>query len=103
MKIILIFELIILFRGMSTTNNLVAFRDCYSRLHEFRTLAPSVNMMALTATATKATRDAIFDVLMMDNPYSIFESPHKENVSYVVEYMPRDADMEHYFGWLVEI
>jgi len=23
-------------------------------------------------------------------------------VSYVVEYMPRDADLEHYFGWLVE-
>lgn len=59
-------------------------------------------MIALTATATKSTRETIFDVLLMDNPYVIFESPNKDNIAYVVEYMARDADLEHYFGWLVD-
>ena len=89
-------------RGTSTNNNLLAFRDCYSRLHELRSFAPAVHMIALTATATKTTRETIFDVLLMDNPYVIFESPNKDNIAYVVEYMPKDADLEHYFGWLIE-
>lgn len=61
-----------------------------------------MNVIALTATATKATRDTIFEVLMMDNPHVVFESPNKENVAYSVQYMPKDADLEHYFDWLVE-
>jgi superfamily II DNA helicase RecQ len=48
-------------------------------------------MIALTATAAKSTRDIIFDVLLMDNPYVIFESPNKDNITYVVEYMARDG------------
>ena len=61
-----------------------------------------MNVIALTATATKATKDTIFEVLMMDNPHVVFESPNKENVAYSVQYMPKDADLEHYFDWLVE-
>ena len=57
-----------------------------------------MHTIALTATATKATRETIFDVLLMDNPYVIFESPNKDNIAYVVEYMPKDVDLEHYFG-----
>lgn len=80
----------------------MAFRECYSRLHEFRTLSPSVHIIALTATASKATRDVIFEVLMMNNPCVIFESPNKDNISYSVEYMSRDANLERYFSWLAE-
>jgi ATP-dependent DNA helicase RecQ len=59
-------------------------------------------MIALTATATKSTRETIFAVLLMDKPCVIFESPNKDNIAYVVEYMSRDEDLEHYFSWLVE-
>jgi ATP-dependent DNA helicase RecQ len=61
-----------------------------------------VHIIALTATATKSTRETIFAVLLMDNPCVIFESPNKDNIAYVVEYMSRDEDLEHYFSWLVE-
>ena len=38
----------------------------------------------------------------MDNPYVMFESPNKESIAYVVEYMPRDEDLEYYFCWLLD-
>lgn len=43
-------------RGTSYNNNMAAFRETYSELHELRSLAPSVKMIALTATATASTR-----------------------------------------------
>ncbi|KAK3734288.1 hypothetical protein QZH41_015131, partial [Actinostola sp. cb2023] len=76
--------------GTSNNSNKAAFRACYSKLHELRSLAPDINVIALTATATNATKNVIFDVLMMDTPCEIYESPSKANIAYVVEYMPRD-------------
>ncbi len=64
--------------------------------------AASSTANGCTATATKSTRETIFDVPLMDNPYVIFESPNKDNITYVVEYMARDADLDDYFDWLVE-
>lgn len=58
-------------------------------------------MIALTATATKLTKDTILNVLLMENPYEITESPNKSNVTYSVECMPKDSDHELYFEWLV--
>lgn len=78
------------------------FRECYSRLHELRTLAPSVKFIALTATATKTTRDVIYHVLKMKLPYLVYESPNKGNITYNVTYMPNDIDLDQYFGWLAE-
>ena len=59
-------------------------------------------MIAPTATATKLTKDTILSVLLMENPYEIKESPNKSNVTYSVEYMPKDSDHELHFGWLVD-
>ena len=59
-------------------------------------------MIALTATAIKLTKDTILNVLLMENPYEIKESPNKSNVTYSVEYMPKDSDHELYFGWLAD-
>ena len=59
-------------------------------------------MIAPTATATKLTKDTILSVLLMENPYEMKESPNKSNVTYSVEYMPKDSDHELYFGWLVD-
>ena len=59
-------------------------------------------MIALTATATKLTKDTILNVLLMDDPYEIKDSPNKLNVTYVVECMSKDTDLEFYFGWLID-
>lgn len=80
----------------------IAFRECYSRLHELLSLAPKVKIVALTATATTSTRDTIFNVLLMKSPYIVSEGPNKGNITYSVHYMERDMDVEHYFGWLAE-
>ena len=60
---------------------MAAFRTVYADLHELRTLAPSVRMMALTATATEATKETIIDVLRMTDIYEVAESPN----SWIVE------------------
>ena len=59
-------------------------------------------MVALTATATKLTKDTIQNVLLMENPYEITDSPNKQNITYVVEYMQKDTEHELYFGWLAD-
>lgn len=78
------------------------FRACYSRLHEFRSLTPKRPMIALTATAAKVTKDTIFDVLMLNNPKVICESANKTNISYSVEYIDQELEIEHYFSWIVD-
>ena len=37
------------------------------------------------------------DVLLMDNPHVIFESPGKPNVAYSVYYISEDKSLEDYF------
>ena len=81
---------------------MAAFRECYAHLHELRSLASNTIMVALTATATKLTKETILSVLLMENPDEIKESPNKLNVTYVVECMKKDSDHEMYFGWLVD-
>ncbi|CAB4043291.1 Werner syndrome ATP-dependent helicase [Paramuricea clavata] len=71
---------------------MAAFRDTYSKLHEMRALAPSVKMIALTATSTQHTRKIIMDVLLMENPYIVYESHNKPNIAYSVCYMPKEAN-----------
>ena len=61
------------------------FRMEFARLGEIRSLLPpSVNIMALTATATLATRKSIFKRLSMKHPEIISVSPHKSNIMYEV-------------------
>ena len=64
-----------------------------------RTLAPNVKLLALTATATESTREVIFDVLNIQAPYVVYESPNKGNITNSVTYMPNNIDFEQYFGW----
>ena len=44
--------------------------------------------MALMATATKEAKQTMIDVVKMKLVYEVAESPNKENVTYVVSYMP---------------
>ena len=58
------------------------FRTEYSRLGNMRSiLSPSVNVMALTATATKSTRQTICASLGMKDPVVVSIPPDKGNVT----------------------
>ena len=81
---------------------MAAFRETYSELHELRSLAPTVNILALTATATSCTRETITEVLLMKDCHVISESPSKTNIAYSVLYMGNDKPIEEYFQWLVD-
>lgn len=62
-----------------------SFREDYDRLGELRGLIPpSVNVMALIATASVFTRSKIIASLGMESPQLISVSPHKKNIFYVV-------------------
>ena len=65
-----------------------------------RSLVPaSVNMMALTATATTVTRQKIVRALCMKRCYSITTNPQKENVFYAIEVK---TDLQEAFAPIVE-
>ena len=81
---------------------MTAFRETYSELHELRSLAPTVNILALTPTATSSTRETITEVLLMKDSDVISESPSKTNIAYSVLYMGNDKPIEEYFPWLVD-
>lgn len=87
---------------MSHNTNMAAFRDAYSMLHEMRALALSVQIIALTATSTKHIKEIIMDVLQMKNPYLVYESPGKPNITYSACYMPKDSCIDGYFSWLAK-
>ena len=81
---------------------MAAFRETYFQLHEFRSLAPAVKIIALTATATSSTKKTIIDVLRMESPHTIFENPSKPNVAYSVYYIPKERMLDDYFQWLAD-
>jgi len=81
---------------------MAAFRECYGRLHELRSLAPNAKMIALTATPTKLTKETILNILLMEKPFEIQESPNKPNVTYIVKCMQKVDEHELYFEWLVD-
>ncbi|KAL5500654.1 hypothetical protein EMCRGX_G012248 [Ephydatia muelleri] len=62
------------------------FRQEFSNLGEIRCLiSPSINLLALTATATVTTRKKIQCILGMKDPVIIAVSPDKANMSYWVK------------------
>ena len=61
------------------------FRKEFSKIGEVRSIIPDhVNVMALTATATKRTRKYVCKKLSMSAPVVISQSPNKENIKYIV-------------------
>ena len=77
-------------RRTSQDNKMAAFCKSYSNLYELRSLAPNVPVVALTVTASKQTRDTVFNLLNMKNAVEIKESPNKLTVAYVVQYMDKE-------------
>ena len=63
-----------------------SFREEYSKLGELRSIVrDEVNFMALTATASRPTKECIFRSLSMLQPEMIYITPKKKNVMYSVK------------------
>lgn len=78
------------------------FRKEFSHLGDVRSLIPdTVRVMALTATATKSTRQAVVKVLKMVSPKVVSVSPNKPNIKYVVK-SNSNSSLEETFAPLVE-
>ena len=65
------------------------FRTAFADLGSIRSLLPStVNIMALTATATKATVSIVVSQLAMQDPAIIGLAPDRPNIKLVVDRCP---------------
>lgn len=77
------------------------FRREFANIGEVRSLIPdSVHLMALTATATVKTRNAICKTLGLVKPVIIAVSPNKPNIKYIVRADP--GTLEEGLAYLVE-
>ena len=82
-------------RGKDSTTE-EAFRKDYGRLSELRSLVHrDVPVIALTATATEATRNMIIKDLCMKDCVQILGDPNKSNIRYSVI---NDVDHEDLYG-----
>lgn len=62
-----------------------SFRKAFAEIGDMRSIVPSsVNVLALTATATKETYDVIVKRLSLENPAVIALPPFRNNISYSV-------------------
>lgn len=68
------------------------FRPAYQKFEKVRDLFPSIPIIALTATATKATRQIIKDSLRMKNPVEFIGSFDRPNLSFDI--IPSDASVD---------
>ena len=66
-----------------------SFRVAFASLGELRSSLPSsVNLMALTATATQSTLQVVIQRLQMQQPAIVGLSPHRSNIFYCVRDLP---------------
>ena len=76
------------------------FRKEFLSIGEARSLVPdNVRMMALTATATRTTRQQICRRLGMVKPHIVTESPNRQNIHYAVQVA---GNIEETFAPLIE-
>ena len=69
-----------------------SFRKEFSNLWEIRSIVPeSVNLMALTATATLSTRQFVIKNLCMRTPSVVYIPPIKDNIIYSVLDKPKEG------------
>lgn len=89
-------------RGYENKEKQQAFRACFSRLGELRSLAPSETpFMALTATATSQTRQKILEGLSLkDNLKCIIARPNMPNIYLYAAKV--NKELFKTFGWLIE-
>jgi ATP-dependent DNA helicase RecQ len=88
--------------GTSSNNKKkTIFRIWYSRLSELRSLAQKgVTFLALTAT--KKTKQQIFDMLELKKTVEIIDNPDRPNICFVVQQMDNGIKIADHFKFLVD-
>lgn len=79
------------------------FRDAFVKIREVRSMMSStVNVMALTATATSSLKIEVEKLLGMKEPFEIILSPDKSNIIYSVSKIKGEMTNHPSFLHLVE-
>ena len=80
----------------------MAFRRWFYKLSELRSLVPNkIPFMAVTATATRQTKEAITSVLRFGKFVEVPESPNKANICYSIQTMDKRNPLIQYFQWIM--
>ncbi len=87
----------------NTKERLAAFRECFSRIGELRSIIPDVApILALTATATQKTIGIVKSALCLkDDHYTVVVSPDRANI-YLYKAKVNN-NLETSFGWLIDM
>lgn len=82
----------------------VPFREWFSNLGELRSLIPQeARMLVVTATATKSTRQKIFETLQLGPKTIVIEkSPDRPNLKYSAMYISKSQPFEQIFGEVIK-
>lgn len=97
---ILMFILLSLYRGETSSPGEEPFREWYSRLGEIRSLVPSATLLALTATASRTLRRRITTSLGMVDVYEELDNPDRENIKLFSTKVSSSAEVSETFTWL---
>ena len=78
-------QCVLVCRGYAAKKREVAFRKWFSRINDIHSIVRKVPVIALTATATTATRLQIIRALEMKNPALVVDIPNRQNITYGVK------------------
>lgn len=90
-------------RGKSASVKDTPFRVWYSKLVELKSLLPKTRYAIFTATATKATKQAIFDMLVLTHhdTFCVEKEPTRSNTSYYFVYLEKSLLLEIIFEKII--
>ena len=80
----------------------MAFRRWFYKLSELRSLAQNkIPFMAVTAAASKQTKETITSALHFGNFVEVSESPNKPNICCSIQTMDKCTLLLQYFQWIM--
>ncbi len=96
------FDFLVFFRGIHKDKKKEkAFRDAFGRLGELKSLLPvETPFLALTATATKGTKQKIFDLFKLPVT-EIYEHPYRDNIKLSVQNVKDSRSVHEALHWVV--
>ena len=82
----------------------VPFRCWYGNLGELRSLSPDdVNILVVTASATKETRSIIYQSLKLSHTITVVsKSPDRSNLQYILQYMDKNISLDLLFNEVIK-
>ena len=90
------------YRGTSKSKEAMAFRRWFYKLSELRSLVQNkIPFMAVTATASRQTKETITSVLRFGNFVEVSQSPNKPNICYSIQTMDKRTPLLQYFQWIL--